>query len=279
MKKSPRIVISFPARNEEETLGTVIDSLINQTIKPVKIIIANDGSTDKTKDIAEVYSEVEINNREKRKDRIVGRIGMSEVWNDSIIPAEKYNHLESLDYILFLGADLQLSNTYLEQLVDKFEEDPLLMAACGIMVGEHAYKFSGFMLPGGGRMMRYQYWLQIGGKYPLLQGWEAYPIYMAQMQGFKTKAFSDVEYYPLRPTGASTDYWAYGEAMKAYGYFIPFAIARCFKQIFLKHKRFPAFWKMLLGYIFGRPEKYNKDLRSFIKNYQRSRIKRLFLRK
>lgn len=42
----------IPARNEEKYLSKTLESLVAQDLKPEKIILINDGSTDKTKDIA-----------------------------------------------------------------------------------------------------------------------------------------------------------------------------------------------------------------------------------
>ena len=117
--------------------------------------------------------------------------------------------------------------------------------------------------------MKYDYWLEIGGKYPAKQGWEAYPIYRAQNEGYDTQLFADVEYFPLRPTGGRTDFNAYGQAMKAYGYFAPYAIGRALRQLLLKGKGVKVCLAMLKGYIFSKPELYEKEIRKFVKNYQR----------
>ncbi len=278
MAKEARVVICFPVRNEEKYLKPVLDSIAKQTLKPVRVIIANDGSTDKTKEIALSYPFVEVYDRPKREHIVTGKIEMAKVWNDSITPSLELDKKEPLDYILFLGGDLVLSETYIEDLVNKFEKDPKLMAISGKMVGKDAYHYSGFMTPGGGRMMRYQYWKKIGGKYPLLNGWEAYPIYRAQLDGYKTGVMNDIEYYPLRPTGGNTDYYAYGQAMKAYGYFFPFAIGRCLKQIFTRGRGFKVAWNMLMGYLFGKTDYYENEIRNFVKQSQKRRLKKIIFR-
>jgi glycosyltransferase involved in cell wall biosynthesis len=278
MSDIPRVVICFPVRNEEKYLKSVLESLIKQTIPPVKIIIANDGSTDETENIAKSYEQVEIINREPRENSVVGKIDMAFVWNDSITPAKKYHEFEELDFIVFLGGDLVLPVDYVEKLVDKFTQNSNLRIAGGVMIGEFAYRTTGFMIPGGGRIMKYSYWLEIGGEYPAKQGWEAYPIYRAQNEGFDTQLFTDVEYYPLRPTGGRTDFNAYGQAMKAYGYFVPYAIGRALRQLLLKGKGIKVCIAMLKGYIFSKPVRYEKEIRKFVKNYQRRKIRKIIFR-
>jgi len=46
-----------PAHNEESFSAKTIESVINQTIKPLKWIVVNDGSTDNTSNIANTYSK------------------------------------------------------------------------------------------------------------------------------------------------------------------------------------------------------------------------------
>ncbi|OLS25553.1 MAG: hypothetical protein HeimC2_18090 [Candidatus Heimdallarchaeota archaeon LC_2] len=277
-KKANNIVVCFPARNEENLLTRVLNSLEQQTHKPIKVIIADDGSEDKTVEIAQAFEFVEIHRREKRGFDVVGKIEMGKVWNSSLTPARDVHKETSIEYIVFLGGDMVLPKNYLEDLVNKFDQDPKLMIAAGTMVGENAYTSTGFMIPGPGRMMRYSYWEKLGSEYPLKQGWEAYPVYMANMEGYKSKIFDDIEYEPLRITGGRTDYYAYGMAMKAFGYFFLFAIGRSFKQIFMRSRGFSACYNMLKGFLFGKPEKYEKELRQFVNKSQRKRLRKLIFR-
>ena len=49
--------IIIPAHNEQSSIGLTIDSLTSQTLLPKQVVIVNDNSTDKTKDIVETYVE------------------------------------------------------------------------------------------------------------------------------------------------------------------------------------------------------------------------------
>ena len=48
------------ARNEEKGISKCLLSILRQTIKPAKICFVNDGSTDKTREIAKCYKDVEV---------------------------------------------------------------------------------------------------------------------------------------------------------------------------------------------------------------------------
>lgn len=272
------VVVCFPARNEEEFLPRVLDALEKQSLKPLKVIIADDGSTDQTYEIARAYSFVEVNKRTKRDFDVVGKIEMGDVWNSSIIPTKKIHEKEKIDYVLFLGGDMVLPKNYIMDIVAKFEENPKLMIAAGTMIGDKAYKSTGFMIPGPGRVIRYSYWEKLGGKYPEKQGWEAFPVYMANMEGFTTQIFPDIEYRPLRVTGGRTDYYSYGLAMKAFGYFFLFALGRSLKQLFMKGRGVKAAINMFRGYLFGKSDNYSDELRNYINRTQRKRIRKLIFR-
>lgn len=59
-----RLSVIIPARNEETSLPHLLESLGKQTLVPYEIIVVNDGSTDRTADIARQYGARVIDNKE-----------------------------------------------------------------------------------------------------------------------------------------------------------------------------------------------------------------------
>lgn len=57
---SPQVSIIVPARNEEANLKSCLDSLVSQTGVSFEIIVVNDHSTDRTREIAESYAGVRV---------------------------------------------------------------------------------------------------------------------------------------------------------------------------------------------------------------------------
>lgn len=55
MKETLSVII--PALNEEQNIGDCLESLLNQTEKPLEIIVVDNGSTDNTKDIAKKFKK------------------------------------------------------------------------------------------------------------------------------------------------------------------------------------------------------------------------------
>src|SRR5262245_32109229 len=69
----PRYVLITPARNEESFIEGTIRSVVGQTVLPIRWIIVNDGSTDRTGEIARAYAArhewIEVLDMPARRDR------------------------------------------------------------------------------------------------------------------------------------------------------------------------------------------------------------------
>ena len=86
-------VLITAARNEEKYIEKTIGAVCNQTVPPKKWVIINDGSTDRTEEIAEKYSKVhrllskakglEIVNLD-REDECCGFGGTFSVFNPDV---------------------------------------------------------------------------------------------------------------------------------------------------------------------------------------------------
>ena len=58
--RPPLVSVVVPARNEELTLGTCLSSLVGQDGVSYEIIVVDDGSSDRTRNIAESFSAVRV---------------------------------------------------------------------------------------------------------------------------------------------------------------------------------------------------------------------------
>jgi glycosyltransferase involved in cell wall biosynthesis len=57
---TPQVSVIIPARNEEASLGSCLESLVAQTGVPIEIIVVNDHSTDRTAEIAASFAGVRV---------------------------------------------------------------------------------------------------------------------------------------------------------------------------------------------------------------------------
>lgn len=116
----PKVSIIVAAYNVEAYIRRCIESLINQTLQEIEIIIVNDGSTDNTENIVR---ELE------RKDRRIKVLtqenaGLSAARNTGIKSA-------SANYIAFLDGDDYVHNEMYEKLYNSITQHNADMAVCG----------------------------------------------------------------------------------------------------------------------------------------------------
>ncbi|TVY01440.1 glycosyltransferase [Cohnella terricola] len=104
--QSRRLSVIIPARNEEANLPFLLQSLREQTWQPYEIIVVDDHSSDRTREIAESFGVKVIANPELPPDW-TGKNWA--VWNG-------YSQASG-DLIAFLDADIRLAPRALESLV------------------------------------------------------------------------------------------------------------------------------------------------------------------
>ena len=55
--RRPRYVVISPVKDEERYIERTLESMVNQTLRPALWIIVDDGSSDRTPEIVQRYSE------------------------------------------------------------------------------------------------------------------------------------------------------------------------------------------------------------------------------
>ena len=254
----PRVVGIIIARNEEQNIADVIRSLQQQTMPLTAIIVVNDGSTDKTGELARAMgcSVVDLPYHE---ESYAGRPELAERVNVGLSLAEKYDP----DYVLVMGADNILPSDYAEKIIERMEKDPKIVIASGHIEGE---PYSELIPRGSGRIIQVS-WLrkEFGGlRIPAYWGWEAYLVFRALKSGYKTKRYRDITSRVKRRTGlGKAEYW--GKGMYALGYDWRYALGRIFLT-FLKSP--PAGFRMFWGW-FRHEGVERTDVADWVKEFQR----------
>lgn len=213
-------VLITPARNEAAFIEKVIESVIHQTVLPMKWVIVDDGSTDRTAEIVGGYLAkhpwLEIVQMPQRRDRSFA--AKVQAFNAG------YERVKSLGYQVIgnLDADISFQNDHFEFLLAKFADDVRLGVA-GTVFTEEGYdssrdSFEGRKhVSGQCQLFRRECWEEIGGYIPHRAGgidWMA--VTTARMMGWKTESFRERSFRHYRHLGTAersvlSSSFSYGE--------------------------------------------------------------------
>lgn len=121
-----KISIIMSAYNAEMTIGKAIDSCLNQTYKDIELLVINDASTDKTKEVVDSYDD-------ERLVVINHESNLGAGW-------ARHNGIKAAtgDYITFCDSDDWYDLTYIEDIIKYTDHEgtPVDVISCGMQVHE-----------------------------------------------------------------------------------------------------------------------------------------------
>lgn len=215
-----RYALITPARNEQTLIEKTIESMIAQTVLPIKWVIVNDGSTDATASLVKrylaKYDWMELVDLPTQRDRSFA--AKVYAFNAGL------ERVKNLDYEVIgnLDSDLSFDPDYCEFLLTKFEQEPSLGVA-GTIFREEGYSsatdsFEGQKhVAGGCQLFRRRCFDEIGGYIPNKAGgidWIA--VTTARMMGWTTRSFREKSFFHHRKLGTAersvlSSTFSYGE--------------------------------------------------------------------
>ena len=117
---SKKVSIVVPVYNVEKYIDRCLESLVNQTLKDIEIIVVNDGSTDNSKEVIEKYQK---EYPEMLKVYTIKNSGAAKARNIGLEKA-------SGEYIGFVDSDDFVSKTMFEELYNKAINDNADIVKC-----------------------------------------------------------------------------------------------------------------------------------------------------
>lgn len=108
--KLSKISVIIPAHNEEEVIERAIKSVLDQSYQNFEIIVVNDGSTDKTKEIIEKL----IKGDKRIKTRNFGR------GHSAAFARNRGAEKASGDVLVFLDADSYVNDIFLKEIAKNY---------------------------------------------------------------------------------------------------------------------------------------------------------------
>lgn len=280
--------IVIPAYNEEAFIALTLQSLVEQTVLPKKIVVVNDNSTDKTVEIVTAFT------KEHSFISLVNKTSSAVHLPGSKVIQAFHKGFETLDnnydIIVKLDADLIFPSNYFETIIEHFQSDSKIG-----MVGGFCYieKNGDWILEnltdkdhirGALKAYRKETFKQIGGLKPAM-GWDTVDELLAEFYNWKVVTDSSLIVKHLKPTGANYNKAArfkQGEAFYTLGYgFLITAIASA--KLAMMKKKPLLFLDYLQGFWKAKSAKktllVNEEQATFIRKYRLQKMKNKLFQK
>lgn len=255
-----RYYVVIPAHNEAGFLAGALQSVREQRLRPKRVVVVNDNSTDTTESIIDDFVA---------KDSLFQKVNISS--STLHLPGSKVinafnaglGQLDSeFDFIVKLDADVLLPNDYFEQIARIFSNRPEVGIAGGFAYEQNErgeWKLNHPMnkdyVRGAFKSYSKACFEAIGGLKNAM-GWDTLDELLARYNGFTTHTEKSLQVKQLRPVGKAYDPKAkllQGKAMYTlrYGFWIT-AIASA--KMAVKQKAFRVFFNNIGGYYTAKKE-------------------------
>lgn len=118
---SPMVSVLIPARNEEPNIGKLLNGVVKQTYQNIEVIVYDDQSIDKTADITEQFKSTD--------DRVslISGDGLPTGWMGKNYACHWLAQSAKGHYLLFLDADVTVSPSFVENVVDYAQRKKLVL--------------------------------------------------------------------------------------------------------------------------------------------------------
>jgi biofilm PGA synthesis N-glycosyltransferase PgaC len=283
---SHRYVIVTPVRDEQKFVEQTVQSIIHQTVQPVEWVIVDDGSTDATGHILDQCASqipwIHVVHRTNRGFRKSGA-GVIEAFYDGY----QCLQCQDWDFIVKLDGDLTFNSDYFQQIFERFDKSPRLGLAGGTIYNAvngiiKAEECPRFHVRGATKIYRRACWKAIQGL-EVAPGWDTIDEVKANMLGWQTETFPELQLLQHRPTGKAEGWWRdrvkNGKAYYTAGYH-PLFFAAKFVYRLASRPYFMGSVAMCYGFLsgyFGGAARIND--RALVRYLRREQLKRLLGRK
>jgi glycosyltransferase involved in cell wall biosynthesis len=274
--------IVIPSHNEESLISLTLQSLVEQTVLPTKIVVVNDNSTDKTEDVVNSfvskYPFISLVNKTSNAIHLPG----SKVIQAFQKGLETLD--ENYDFIVKADADLIFPNNYFETIIKHFQSDERIGMAGGFCYIEKNGEWilenltDKDHIRGALKAYRKETFKEIGGLKPEM-GWDTVDELLCKFYNWKVVTDESLHVKHLKPTGANynkTARYKQGEAFYSLGYGFWITTIASLKLAMMKKKPLlfidyiKGFWKAKSS---KKPLLVTDEQAKFIRNYRLQKMK------
>jgi biofilm PGA synthesis N-glycosyltransferase PgaC len=195
-----------PARNEAKYIERTIQSVLAQTVRPVKWVIVSDGSTDGTDEIVRRYAAgcdwIELLRLPERSERHFAAKVNAFNAGHARLAGIAYDLLGNLD------ADISFDAEYFEFLLEKFTKNPRLGLGGTKFTEdgtEYDFRFASTEhVSGQMQLFRRECFEQIGGYQPVEGGGiDVIAVWSARARGWQTRTYIEKVFRHHRTMGTA----------------------------------------------------------------------------
>lgn len=235
-RKPYAYVLMTAAHNEEADIERTIQSVLAQTIRPVRWLIVSDNSTDRTNEIVQRYADQNSFICFHRVTRAPGRDFASKIV--ALRSGEYLLQGADYDFIGNMDADLSVEPTYFEDLLRQFELRPRLGLAGGFVYEESNGKFESrsvnrvYSVAHAAQLVRRECYESFGGYAVLRYGGEDWHAQTStRMMGWEAESIPELKIFHHRPTGGATSFYRsafrLGKLDYSFGTYPLFQLIKC----------------------------------------------------
>lgn len=200
-----RFLIIIPAHNEERNLIFTLDSLLQQSYKDFKVVVVNDGSTDRTAEVIKQYTNADPRFTTINLEKSDHQPGSKVV--SAFKKGLQQQDIDAFAIICKFDADIILSQNYLESIAYAFKENPEYGLVGGLLYvekeGKWVYEGNSNKKHVRGPMKAYrkECFIEIGGLRETL-GWDNIDAILLENLGWKEVVIPELQVKLIKVKGA-----------------------------------------------------------------------------
>jgi poly-beta-1,6-N-acetyl-D-glucosamine synthase len=232
-------VLVTPTKDEENTIGETLASVISQTIRPLEWVIVSDGSTDRTDSLIRTamaeHPWITLIQLPPREGRCFGAVARA-----TKLATERLSFC-GYEFIGLLDSDLRFAPNYFESVIAEFRTNPKLGLAGGRVLdpGERpeSKPDNTWDVPGAVQFFRRKCFESLRKIHAIPEGgWDMLTCVESRMNGFETALLTGLVVDHLKPRniahgGIISRRWQCGVRDYVLGYHPLFETVKCLRRI------------------------------------------------
>ena len=245
----------MPTRNNHDTVERAVQSALNQTIPPMRVIVVNDGSTDDTDAVLNTISD-------ERLVVIHTHNTATDYSRLAVLLNEALAHLpDEMDYHLVSAGDIRFDSTYVETVVGGMRSRDLVVASGRISSNDRGPQ-------GAGRLVDHQWFrYHYPNGYVRRVGYETEIAYRALYTG-RGSGIVEIPLYHDDDLGRRHNFVEWAEGMRPTGYH-PWRLLLT-SWYLARHHSFRGAYSFAKSYMTRRPDGayysyWDEDIRRYIR--------------